>query len=521
MPYTDPIAPYVSSLTAPVFALRGLPEEVIAVLFAYYSRSPHGLRENLRTALASGDIAPPEALRYLAGSWLAAAIDSQRSIPIGLEDALNRLVEAANSGGATSHQAQAFHEKWVAGYGHGSVGEHAVAHLGVEGVSILAVKEIEDCRLGTAFTEQSSRFTPFDRDSFTPAYIAGIPEVLIDDYHKACRGLLEAYADVSDRLAEHADRTYPEATPTARRGWVLDRARALLPCGALTRLGLTANGRALAAMVRKLRASHLIECKGLAGEIETAASTVLPSLLRHTEAEPGREGRVARMRAVDAAKPCGPDALNVVEPGVYLRALNITAVALNRAMIRECYPRSQMESQVTYEAVLNAYMGERGPHERHGRAFESAHFSVTVDCNYGAWRDVQRHRTFSAAPVIVSAHSATDLPNDMAEAAGAVAYGRAVEAVRYARKAALSITKHPEGGEAAAQYCLPLGTLISATFDANLRALAQFIELRSGPEGHDDYRKIAWDLYDRLRQNDRLSAATIRCNGAARTMARK
>ena len=51
----DPIAPFVSSPTDRVFALRGLPEEVIAVLFAAYSRSTEPLRDVLRRAVLDGD----------------------------------------------------------------------------------------------------------------------------------------------------------------------------------------------------------------------------------------------------------------------------------------------------------------------------------------------------------------------------------------------------------------------------------------------------------------------------------
>src|SRR3954464_7967151 len=50
------IAPYVSSLTDDVFALSGLPEEVIAVLFAYYSRSRDDLRTNLARLLADQEL---------------------------------------------------------------------------------------------------------------------------------------------------------------------------------------------------------------------------------------------------------------------------------------------------------------------------------------------------------------------------------------------------------------------------------------------------------------------------------
>src|SRR5512144_1923531 len=127
------IAPYVSSLTDDVFALSGLPEEVIAVLFAYYSRS----RDDLRTNLA----------RLLADQEIDVTGAPQRAF------------------GLASEKARAFHEKWVVGYGHASVAEHAVVHLAVENVSIIASKVIEDLRLGS-FTEKSTRYVVFDQHAF-------------------------------------------------------------------------------------------------------------------------------------------------------------------------------------------------------------------------------------------------------------------------------------------------------------------------------------------------------------------
>src|SRR5262245_39381783 len=108
------IAPYVSSLTEDVFALSGLPEEVIAVLFAYYSRSKEDLRTNLAKLLADEEL-------DVAGAS-------------GARPALH----------LASEKARAFHEKWVVGYGHASVAEHAVVHLALENVSIVASKVIED-----------------------------------------------------------------------------------------------------------------------------------------------------------------------------------------------------------------------------------------------------------------------------------------------------------------------------------------------------------------------------------------
>ena len=115
------LAPYVTNLDRSIFGLKNLPEEVVAVLFAYYSRSRESLRRNLLKLIQERDLDLEERLRLT-----------------GMEEA--ELAQA-------KQKAKEFHEKWVVGYGHASVAEHAVAHLAIEDVSIVASKIIEDTRL--------------------------------------------------------------------------------------------------------------------------------------------------------------------------------------------------------------------------------------------------------------------------------------------------------------------------------------------------------------------------------------
>src|SRR5262245_20110624 len=147
------IAPYVSNLTEDVFALSGLPEEVIAVLFDYYSRSRDDLRTNLAKLLA----------------------DQELDVAAGAGPARPALSLATD-------KARAFHEKWVVGYGHASVAEHAVIHLAIENVSIIASKIIEDLRLGS-YTEKSTRYVVFDKKSFVE------PPELTGEAQKAYRAI--------------------------------------------------------------------------------------------------------------------------------------------------------------------------------------------------------------------------------------------------------------------------------------------------------------------------------------------
>src|ERR1700748_3505176 len=153
------IAPYVSSLTDDVFVLSGLPEEVIAVLFAYYSRS----RDDLRTNLA----------RLLADQELAVEGEGAGGLAPPARPVLALATE----------KARAFHEKWVVGYGHASVAEHAVVHLALENVRVVASKVVEDLRLGSS-TEKSTRCVVFDTHTFVEP--PGLPPDALAAYRSIC-----------------------------------------------------------------------------------------------------------------------------------------------------------------------------------------------------------------------------------------------------------------------------------------------------------------------------------------------
>ncbi|KXK10787.1 MAG: thymidylate synthase complementing protein ThyX family protein [Chloroflexi bacterium OLB14] len=86
-----------------------------------------------------------------------------------------------------------FHEKWVVGYGHASVAEHAVLHIAFENVSRIAIEAIEGNRLAS-YTEKSTRYQKWGQDDFTiPPELDNHP--LLDEFTKTVRLLFSTYAD--------------------------------------------------------------------------------------------------------------------------------------------------------------------------------------------------------------------------------------------------------------------------------------------------------------------------------------
>ncbi|SFI88328.1 FAD-dependent thymidylate synthase [Thermoflavimicrobium dichotomicum] len=249
---------YVSNLDKNVYAIFNLPEEVIAVIFAYVSRSPASFRENLAKLLADSELATN--------------------------------LHSSNSATAYSKKAARFHEKWVVGYGHSSVAEHAVAHIGIEKISRLASAELELANTFNSFTEYSQRYQrPKRGDFYIPQELEQAPE-LKKAYIQFNEKAYDIYEDIMAGLTRYLLQTIPKEENESDQRFQLrvekiafEDARYVLPLATLTNLGMTGNGRALRDTLVRLLSSAYTECHHLAHELEQEISKVIPTLLKYVK----------------------------------------------------------------------------------------------------------------------------------------------------------------------------------------------------------------------------------------------
>jgi thymidylate synthase ThyX len=471
------IAPFVSSLEAPVFALAGLPEEVIAVLFAYYSRSKDDLRTNLARLLSD------EALDVVADGTAP-----------GAGKAFHLATEKART----------FHEKWVVGYGHASVAEHAVVHLAIEGVSIVASKAIEDMRLAS-YTEKSTRYVLFDEGSFHE--LPELPAALAARYHDAARNLFRTYlalvpkveAEVRRRVPQ-GEKQAPRAYDAAVRAKTFDLLRGLLPAGTKTNLGLTLNARALENGLSKMLSSPLDEVRAVAGAMHREAATVAPTLLKYVAPNEFRSrGRATFPNAV-LEKLAAPGALSV--PASDARLLRHDSDALQRIAFAlasegnegreagaELLARIGRADEATLAALVRSALDGRGRFDGAPRAFEASSLLFDLVLDYGAYRDMQRHRMLSPYTARLGCELGAEVPAELAEMGVAGEFEAALAQAESAWRA-LAAT-HPWE----AQYVVPLAYRVRTTWQMNVRELFHVVELRSAKQGHISYRRLAQALH--------------------------
>lgn len=249
------ISGFVSNLDSNVYAIANLPEEFIATLFAWVSRSSKSFRQHLAEAVEQFDI------------------------PTNSQDAFAGL----------SEKAKQFHEKWTVGYGHSSVAEHATAHIGIEKVSRLASSEIELSNSFLSITEYSQRYqkpklgewhNPFSKDS--------------EEYEKVEKHftfLFETFETMVDEVHKYLDKEYftlngiepSKRESLANQKLAFEDARYVLPLAMYTQLGMSANGRAWRDGLAMLGTSKYKESKDLASKTKEELSKVLPSLLKYAD----------------------------------------------------------------------------------------------------------------------------------------------------------------------------------------------------------------------------------------------
>ncbi len=484
------LRPYVTNVDRPIFALRNLPEEVVAVLFAYYSRSRESLRRNLLKLIQDKDL--------------------------DLERRLTWADREQDDLALAKRKAKEFHEKWVVGYGHASVAEHAVAHLAVEDVSIVASKVLEDNRLAS-FTEKSTRYVVFDRDKFyREPRIAASPHAAL--YEGTCRFLLDTYARLMDPVTAaiqaetpRGERQTDRAYEGACRAKACDVLRYILPAATLTNIGMTINGRLLEHLITKLLSHRLAECHRIGTLLKAEAEQVIPTLIKYAAVsqylrETGDAVETLARAHLDGIAPSEARAVALVRYPDDAEDRLVAAVLYGYAS----HPLAQIEervrtlSQEEKARIIDEYLGRRGPHDQPLRALEHLTYTFDILVDFGAFRDIQRHRMITQTPQDSTAVHGYSTPPEIAR------YGLSAvfdECMTRATAAHAAIVKDfPRE----AQYVLPLAFRKRVLFTWNLREIHHFVQLRSSRQGHASYRQIAQQVFREVERVHPLLARYIR-----------
>jgi hypothetical protein len=141
-------------------------------------------------------------------------------------------------------------------------------------------------------------------------------------------------------------------------------------------------------------------------------------------------------------------------------------------------------------ALVRELVGEReNRRHRPGRGFETLRYRFEIVSDYGAFRDLQRHRLLTCQWQRLSPALGADVPHELVAAGLAGEFERTLDVSRgeYDRLRAAGFAEE-------APYALCLAFRIRYVLELDAREALHLIELRSGREGHPSYRAVAHEM---------------------------
>ncbi|MGV1050075.1 MAG: FAD-dependent thymidylate synthase [Solirubrobacterales bacterium] len=474
------LAPHFTNLDRPVFALVNLPETVKGALFARYSRYSGTVR------------------RLFLEEFAADAPAGGR--PFDDEE------------GARAAQ---LYERVFVGYGDDSIAQVGGAHIACEWVSNIVTKLLQRGRLA-AYLEQSTRYIPYDKPLPEGGYRFYRDQQLGPEFAVAMDQLFAIYSRSLEEVEEWAANRWPRGDEEPEGAWrrsirakALDLLRGLLPAATLSHVGIYASGQAYEQLIMRLMASPLPEAREYGGMILAELQRVMPSFVSRVE-RPERGGEWIsylerrRERTESWVARLGLDRRGEEEgaPSVELIHVDGGEEDLLAACLFEAANASETEVLARIDVLdredraelLAAMAGDRG-NRRHrpGRGFEALRYRFEIVSDYGAFRDLQRHRMLTCQWQRLGPDLGAGVPDEVTEAGVGGEFERGLEISReeYERLAGAGL---PE----LAPYALSLAYRIRFTLDLNAREAMHLIELRSGREGHPTYRAVAQAMHERI-----------------------
>jgi thymidylate synthase ThyX len=478
----DILRRYFTNLDLPVFALVNLPEVVKGALFARYSRSHLSLRRLF--------------LKEFVGE-----LDISGDVTVDATVGLRRAEE--------------LYERVFFEYGDDSVAQLGGVHLACEQSSNLLTKILEWGRL-MSYLEQSTRYIAYDArlDNGRYRYYRD-PEIL-----NSCLGaryvgdldrIFDTYGQLYPALQSYFGARYPKEPGDSDfvyrqsiRAKALDSLRGLLPAASLSNVGIYGTGQGYEALLLRMRAHPLPEAQSYGDLILGELRKVIPSFLRRVDlAERG--GRWSeylagtRTAMEEVAERLFGGA--VAEPRPEVTLVDWDPDGENKVLAAMLYPYTGLpEDQILARvarmstdekmAIVRAYVGER-TNRRHkpGRALERTGYRFDVLSDYGAFRDLQRHRMLTIEWQSLAPRHGYEVPEAVVDAGAHPAYAEAMQ--RSSDLYDALVVHFPSQ----APYAVSLAFKLRYAMQLNVREAVHMLELRTGPQGHPTYRRVCQEMH--------------------------
>lgn len=408
----------------------------------------------------------------------------------------------------------------ITAYGDDSVQQLVGVHAVVEGASNLLTKYLEWGRLA-AYLEQSTRYIYFDEKDENDKYKYFTPRTLdpylTDKFDNTIRKIFEIYSDIVHKLTDYIQANSSVdvnerdgAWRAACRAQACDAARPLLPVATKSTVGIYASGQALESLIMHLQSEPNEEANRVGDKLLSESRKVIPVFLERAD-KPDRGGASVAYRAETKSKMLEIANQNLPAHSLELSSVELIDVSMRNEldlipyMLYESSALSLEELRAETDkwsierkiSTFQAYIGER-LNRRHkpGRALEHINYTWDLICDYGIFRDLQRHRIVSGLEwQLLTPRYGYEIPKIVDDAGLGDDFEKGFD---------LSLDLYNElessGFRVEAQYATLLGHKMRWKISYNAREAFHIHELRTSPQGHPGYRKLVNEMHQRLSE---------------------
>jgi thymidylate synthase ThyX len=437
-----------------------------------------------------------------------------------------------------------FYNRVLLEYGDDSVAELGEAQIAIEGLSNIAVKKIEDRRIGLSYLEKSSRYVAWNKKENGKYRFYRDPEIMksrfADMYEESCNFSFDIYSKNIEPMVNYVREKYPiekysfkdskdgkeklfsklknesdiKSANMIYRGSTkakaLDILRGLLPASTLTNVGITGNGRAFEYLLTVLGSSELKEEQDLASKIKKELDTTIKSFVRRADDKYGNAFQKYLKDVKNKSKSIAikeiksnPKKGQITKLVHYESEKNSIDIIITSIMYEQSPSTSYQDilqqvkkmSKDKKIKIINEFTKIRtNRRHRPSRAFENIYYTFDLCNNFGMFRDFHRHRALTLERQLLTTDHGYNMPNEIK-----------VLGVEKDFKDCMNKTKEtfdkiriklPEQG----QYVVNFGYNYPYFMKMNLREACHLIELRTVPQGHVDYRRVAQQMFKQINK---------------------
>jgi thymidylate synthase ThyX len=483
-----------------ISVLRNLPPEITGALCSRASR-------------ASGSL-----FEVLLKEYIFPIVNGEdRKLAAELEDTVRFLREHGFKNILNNQRAQAFYSKWLSQYGDDSIAQITGTHVIVWGISQVAMKFIEDQRVGLEPIEKSTRYVNFGT-KVDGHYLYYVPRPdleragLLSEYTLVMDRLFDTYVNLLGPLQSWLKQNFEEKESILEKK-AFDTLRGLLPMATLGQVAFRGNAQAFEYLINRTAKHPLGELRWFASDLKRELDKEIPSLLLRVSDDKSGEyqhylnrryqnvrNTVRNVRSEPASRAdvrlveFDPDSLPKIAAGIIFQQTHAswataldTARALDETGMRELFENYMPKRPARWYKV--------------GRAFENAYLRFEIVMDIGSYRDLHRHRMMTQERQLFSTAHGYSVPAEIEQSGLAAPYQDALE------EAAGLFRKLEAIDPDLAQYAVPLAYRMRFYQWQNFRQLFWEAELRTVSQGHPDYRFIEQEKYRLVKEKFPLIAS--------------